>query len=240
MRLTHRAGQSVCALAAGAAVLTPLVVNSPAEAAVRAPAGKNVPAAVSAAGDGVHSKQGAKSCARKGQTAHILVSALGEARVTWKVPGGKLHSRYYSFTLDGVETHPIPTWHKNVKWKVTSTYGKTKDNVTKAYAYCSTDGRAAKTWKTKITAKRSGTKRCGAGQQVMISDLSMGHVRHKFKYLKSGSKLHVHDLSRQGYLLGRRYTPTGLRAVKWVANAHEGPYQNGGKIRKIKVSCVKY
>ncbi|MFJ9406259.1 hypothetical protein [Streptomyces sp. NPDC101393] len=218
-------------------------MSSPAEAAERAPSAKSAPAAgdgVQIKGDGFHSKKGSTRCARKGQTAHILVTAAGEARVSWKVPGGKLHSRHYSFTLDGVETHPIPTWHKGVKWKVTSTYGRTKDNLTKVYAYCSTDGRAKKTWKTKVTAKRSGTKSCGAGQQVMINDFAMGHVRHKFKYLKKGSKLHVHDLSRQGYLLGRHYTPTGLRKVKWVANAHEGPYQNGGKIKKIKVTCVKY
>ncbi|WP_327704504.1 hypothetical protein [Streptomyces decoyicus] len=214
-------------------------MSSPAEAAVRAPSGKNAPAAAAAADDGVHSKKGSKRCARKGQTAHIFVSAAGEARVSWKVPGGRLHSRYYKFTPDGLESHPLPTWHKNVKWKVTSTYGRTQKNLSKAYAYCSTDGRAAKTWKTKVTAKRTGTKRCGAGQQVMIYDLSLGHVRHKFKYLKKGSKLRVHDLSRQGYLLGNRVTPTGLRKVKWVANAHEGPYQRGGVIKKIKLTCVK-
>ncbi len=106
MRLTHRAGRSVCAFAAGAAVLTPLAVSSPAEAAVRAPSGKSVPAA--AADDGVHSKKGSKRCARKGQTAHLFVSAAGEARVSWKVPGGKLHSRYYKFTPDGLESPPFP------------------------------------------------------------------------------------------------------------------------------------
>ncbi|MEV0323281.1 hypothetical protein ACIBKX_12145 [Streptomyces sp. NPDC050658] len=238
MRLTSRAGLSVCAFAAGAAVLTPVAVSSPAAAA---PSTKSAPAGdgVEAKGEGFHSKKGSKRCARKGQTAHIMVTALGEARISWKAPGGKLHSRLYSFTLDGLESHPIPTWRKGVKWKVTSTYGATKDNVTKAYAYCSKDGRATKTWKTKITAKRSGTKSCAVGRQVMINSFSSGHVRHKFKYPKKGSKLYVHDLSRQGYLLSRHYTPTGLRKVKWVVNAHEGPYQNGGKIRKVKLSCVK-
>ncbi|WP_371529273.1 hypothetical protein OG302_27875 [Streptomyces sp. NBC_01283] len=116
-----------------------------------------------------------------------------------------------------------------MRWKVTNEWGAGKDNLSKVYAYCSKGGGKPRSGRsTKVMAKKSGTKSCARGKQVVIRSWGMGWVRHKFKSTKAGSRVYTHDLTRQGYLMDTRITPTNMRKVKWVARAHEGVYQNGG------------
>ncbi|MGH4035244.1 hypothetical protein ACQB60_40740 [Actinomycetota bacterium Odt1-20B] len=232
--MNRRAGLMVSAVAA-AAVVAPVGASGATTAVASTQSDK---APVSAAADGFHSKKGTKSCGR-GKYAHVMVSAIGYARFSWKVPGGKVHSARYAFDPSGIATHPLPTWRKKVTWKVTSEWGATKKNLTKVYAYCSkTGGESKKGRSTKVMAKKTGTKHCGRGKQVVIRSWGMGWVRHKFKSTK-GSRVYTHDLARQGYLMDMRITPTGMRNVKYVARAHEGVYPNGGKLKEMKVYCGK-
>ncbi|MEU5001595.1 hypothetical protein [Streptomyces sp. NPDC021622] len=235
MQMNRRAGMVVSALAA-AAVIAPVGLNGPTPAAAATQA-KKAPAV--AAADGFHSKKGTKSCGR-GKTAHVFVTAIGWTRLSWRVPGGKLHSARYAFDPSGMATHPLPTWHRKVQWKVTSDWGQGKKNLFKVYAYCSKDGGEKRSGRsTKVMARKSGTKSCARGKQVVIRSWGMGWVRHKFRSTKPGSKVYTHDLARQGYLMDTRLTPTGMRKVKWVAKAHEGVYHNGGKLREMNLYCGK-
>ncbi|MGH4030207.1 hypothetical protein ACQB60_14850 [Actinomycetota bacterium Odt1-20B] len=234
MQINRRAGMAVSALAA-AAVVAPVGASGPAQAAAATQGEKG---SVSVMGDGFHSKKGTKSCGR-GKYVHVAVSAVGYTRFSWKVPGGKVHSARYAFDPSGIASHPLPTWRKKVTWKVTSEWGRHKDNLNKVSAYCSKDGgQPRKSRSKKVMAKKSGTKHCGRGKQVVIRSRSMGWVRTKFKSTKGGH-LYTHDLTRQGYLMDTRLTPTGMRNVKYVVRAHEGVYQNGGKIKKVDAYCGK-
>jgi hypothetical protein len=152
MQVTGRVGKSACALALSAAVLSPIAFSSSAPAAenrdtqrvqkVSSTDAEAAKAEVAAKDGGFRSRKGGRACGKhqpKGDTAWFYISAVGKVRVTWKVPGGKLHSKIWPFDPTAITTRTIPTWKPNVYWKVTSVWG-TRKHLTKAFVYCSKTG----------------------------------------------------------------------------------------------------
>ena len=254
MRVTRRVSAPIGALVAGAAALTPLAFNSPAQAApthlvnsrtAQAPdTSAGEASALAGKEKGIHSRSGVKKCG-KGETVWLGVKAIGKTRVSWRPTGGKLVSRKWPHDISGLSMRTIPTWHKKAKWKVTSIYGvgKKPKRMTKAYAYCSKNGWPVGPGQGKVNAKKSGIKRCPAGKTVMIEDTGIGYLEHKFKSLKPGSKVRMHRFSNsQGVLITTRLTPTEMRSVKWVINARKIKNVEG-KIatrsnKGYKLSCI--
>jgi hypothetical protein len=78
----------------------------------------------------------------------------------------------------------------------------------------------------------SGTKRCAAGQQVIISSSAGGRVLHKFHAPGKGHHVYTQDFGNtQGYLFTTRYTPTSMRAVTYSIIAKDVP----GKVKNAFV-----
>ncbi|MGH4029148.1 hypothetical protein ACQB60_09470 [Actinomycetota bacterium Odt1-20B] len=257
MPVPRRVGVPIGALVAAAAAITPLAFESTAQAApehrvnsrsAEAPASGVGEASAKGVGSkgvgkkGIHSRSGVKKCG-KGKTVWLWDAAVGRTRVSWKPAGGRLVSRKWAHTPDGISVRTIPTWRKSVKWKVTSIYGvgKKPKNLSKAYAYCSKNGWRVGAKPGKVNAKRSGVKRCPAGKTVMIEDSGIGSMEHKFKSLKRGSKVRTHAFGgSQGYLVTVRWTPTEMRSVKWVVNARNAKYLKGqidGK-KGVELYCI--
>ncbi|MFE0100627.1 hypothetical protein [Streptomyces sp. NPDC059009] len=223
--LRSRSGVAASALTVGVALLAPLTVSSPADAAVK----------------GFHSKKGIKSCPKKGQTVWMYAKGAGKFRASWRAAGTKkIRSRQYMNTPDGISTTVLPTWRKNAAWKLTSTYGNGK-NLAKAFAFCSTRGTKT-VGKGKVNDKKVATKRCGKGKQVFINSQAIGRVEHKFKTPGRGHHVYTQDFNAyQGYLLAWRGTPTGKRAVTYSIRAKDVPGKlRGAVIKKTLVQCLKY
>ncbi|MGH4027750.1 hypothetical protein ACQB60_02295 [Actinomycetota bacterium Odt1-20B] len=240
MTFTRRVSTHVCALAVGAAVLTPLVGTGSAQASAgdTATAGAAEKAAVAAEAGGFHSKKGKLTCRKKGETAWIWDSAAGASRVSWKPKGGHLVSRVWRHTPDGVSTRTIPTWRKNVTWKVTSHYGNGK-NLSKVYGYCSKTGWRVGKKSSGLGQKKTGVKRCPAGKTVYISSGGIGNIVHKFKPVGGGSvRTHAFGGSQQ-ILVTDRATPTELRAVKYSAQAYNIKHAvPNAKIGRVELKCI--
>ncbi|MGW7080810.1 hypothetical protein ACWGH2_31115 [Streptomyces sp. NPDC054871] len=131
----HRIRLGVCAAAIAGAALTPLAVSS----ASAQEDGKS--SATKASAQGFHSKKGLKSCSKRGETVFLSVKAALKYRFSWKSPGGKLHSQHYWNASDGsIGIRKIPTWRKDVYWKVTALPGDDTKTLVKVYAYCSKTG----------------------------------------------------------------------------------------------------
>ncbi|WP_371530179.1 hypothetical protein OG302_33445 [Streptomyces sp. NBC_01283] len=139
----HRIRTGVCAaVIAGAALALPAVGSASAQEGSRptATAGSSTAKEYRAA-QGFHSKKGLKSCSKRGETVFLSVKAALKYRFTWKSPGGKLHSQHYWNASDGtIGIRKIPTWRKDVYWKVTALPGKDTKTLVKVYAYCSKTG----------------------------------------------------------------------------------------------------
>ncbi|MEU3740750.1 hypothetical protein AB0E78_27270 [Streptomyces sp. NPDC032198] len=237
---------SVGALAVGTAVLVPMIGSGSAQAAPAAPsaaasvsgsASGSDSGAVAAAG-GFHSKKGTLKCRKPGETAWIWDSAAGRSRVSWKPAGGRLVSRVWKHSHDGISTRTVPTWRKSVTWKVTSVYGN-KKNLSKVYGYCSTQGWRVGKASDRLSQKKSGTKTCPAGKVVYISSGGIGNLKHRFKSTGGGA-LHTHNFGgSQQVLVTERATPTEMRSVKWRVEAWsiKNSIPNA-QVGRVKASCI--
>ncbi|MGH4030679.1 hypothetical protein ACQB60_17270 [Actinomycetota bacterium Odt1-20B] len=146
----HRIRLGVCAAAVAGAALTPMAIGSasaapegakPAAVTAEAKTAKAAKEMQAAKVKGFHSKKGVKSCAKRGETVFVSIKAALKYRFTWKSPGGKLHSQHYWNASDGtIGIRKMPTWRKDVYWKVTSLPGKNTKALVKVYAYCSKTG----------------------------------------------------------------------------------------------------
>ncbi|MGW5866046.1 hypothetical protein ACWFRJ_28115 [Streptomyces sp. NPDC055239] len=238
----------VCALAVGAAVVMPVMGSQAAQADSASISGARpanaVPLAAAGKSDvvakagGFHSKKGTLSCRKSGETAWIWDSAAGTSRVSWKPSGGRLVSRVWKHSHDGISTRTIPTWRKKVTWKVTSTYGN-KKNLSKVYGYCSKQGWRVGKASDKLSQKKSGTKTCPAGKTVYISSGGIGNMKHRFKSTGGGA-LRTHNFGgSQQVLVTERATPTEMRSVKWRVEAwsikNSIPNAQTGR---VKISCI--
>lgn len=248
MKLPRRVSTRVCALAIGAAVVTPVMGGQAAQADSASASGAQpvnaVPLAAAGKSDevakaaGFHTKKGTLTCRKRGETAWIWDTAVGASRVSWKPSGGRLVSRTWRHTPDGASTRTIPTWRKSVKWKVTSTWGNS-NNLSKVYGYCSSQGWRVGKASDKLKQKKSGTKTCPAGKTVYISSGGIGNIKHKFKP-KGGGSLRTHNFGgSQQVLVTDRATPTELRSVKWRVEAWSIkdtlPHAQTGS---VKLSCI--
>ncbi|MFE0106841.1 hypothetical protein [Streptomyces sp. NPDC059009] len=91
------------------------------------------------------------------------------------------------------------------------------------------------------TESESGTKRCGKGQQVIISSFAGGHVIHKFKTPGKGHHVYTHDFGgTQGWLFTVRYTPTGKRAITYKIIAKDTKKVKNAFVQKKHLLCKKF
>ncbi|MGH4030988.1 hypothetical protein ACQB60_18855 [Actinomycetota bacterium Odt1-20B] len=249
MPVPRRASAPICALVAGAAIITPIAFNAPAQAGPKQPV-KARSAEASAQGTstesaraakkGFHSRKGAKKCGR-GKTVWIGTEAFGRARVSWKPSGGKLVSRQWPYDPRALQTRYIPTWRKHVKWKVTSTMGPMANpkKLTKAFAYCSKTGWRGGLKSQKVNQRKAGVKRCPAGKTVMITSGGIGNIWHKFKSTRRGSKVHTQNFGdSQGYIASVRMTPTEMRSVKWVVQARNNERVRPARTGRVEIDCI--
>jgi hypothetical protein len=88
----------------------------------------------------------------------------------------------------------------------------------------------------------SGTKRCGKGQQVIISSFAGGRVVHRFHAPGNGHRVYTHDFGNtQGYLFTVRYTPTSMRAVTYSITAKDVPGKmKDAFVEKKHLLCRKF
>ncbi|MET7797600.1 hypothetical protein [Streptomyces decoyicus] len=124
MHSRRRKGTLLSVLATGLALVSPLALSAPAQAAPV---------------KGFHSKSGGTGCPGAYDTAFIYVKGAAKFRVSWRVSGGKLHTQEYWNDPSGISSKAIPTWRDQVYWKVTSVWG-TKKNLVKVYGFCSVKG----------------------------------------------------------------------------------------------------
>ncbi len=91
------------------------------------------------------------------------------------------------------------------------------------------------------TEKEGGYKRCGKGQEVIITSKAVGHIVHKFKIPGKGHHVWTQDFGRRNPLLSDRVTPTGLRSVKYRIYALDVPGKyHGAKIESFRLLCRKF
>ncbi|MEU4997715.1 hypothetical protein [Streptomyces sp. NPDC021622] len=225
----------VCALAVGAAVLTPMMGVGSAQASPSPAAAEKSDVAAKA---GFHTKKGTLKCRKRGETAWIWDSAVGASRVSWKPAGGRLVSRIWKHDPSGASTRTIPTWRKSVKWKVTSSWGN-PNNLNKVYGYCSSQGWRVGKASDKLKQKKSGTKTCPAGKTVYISSAGIGNIKHRFKSTGGGA-LRTHNFGgSQQVLVTDRATPTEMRSVKWRVEAWSIKDQlPDAQTGRVKLSCI--
>ncbi len=239
MGFPRRVATSACALAVGTAVLIPVLGNESAQAGSGSMnAGAAAAAKPADYPTGIHSKKGKLTCKKRGETAWIWDSAVGATRVSWKAAGKKLVSRTWKHKLNDVSTRTVPTWRKSVTWKVTSTWGH-RNNLLKAYGYCSTQGWRMGGASDKLIQKKSGTKTCPAGKTVYISSTGIGNIKHRFKPTGGGA-LRTHNFgSSQDILVTDRATPTELRSVKWRVEAWSiKKTLPDARTGRVKLACI--
>ncbi|MFJ8674701.1 hypothetical protein [Streptomyces sp. NPDC093589] len=86
--------------------------------------------------------------------------------------------------------------------------------------------------------KEGGHKRCGKGQEVIITSKAVGHIVHKFKVPGKGHHVYTQDFGHKNYLLTDRPTPTGQRSVTYRIHALDVPGKiHGANIKSFKLFC---